>query len=138
MNRVNNIMANVLQQLDEAAVDDLALDGLGGEEGGEPDIADPQPGGDQAPPDQTPAPMTSKGEEYLLKLAYLALFFTPKEDEMIQIKNAFEASGIHSEKDIQAEKGETIQTVKNMLVNYLGSNNTTQIADELNDIEGLR
>jgi hypothetical protein len=135
MKRTEQLMLNVIRQLDEAAVDDFAMGELGAEgDTAEGDITEPDP--EQAPPEEEPAPLTSKGEEYLLKLAYLALLYTPKEEEMMSIKNTFEASGIHDETAIKAEDPESVANTKNLIVNILGANDTTQIANDLNEIEG--
>lgn len=134
MKRVDDIFKKAFLQLEQSNLDALAQQAAGGGEGGEPDITQPQEGGDQAPPEEKPAPLTSKGEEYLLKLAYLALLYTPKEEEMLQIKNTFEQSGIHDETSIQAEDPQTIEDTKSILVNVLGMNNNTAIANQLNQI----
>ena len=120
---------NVLKQayilLEQDIPDDLELEQ-------EPDIAQPDP--DAAQEQGTPAPLTSKGEEFLLKMAYLSLLYTPKDDEMMQIKETFEASGIHDENDIQAEAPESIRSVKSIITNILGTNDTTAVANELQQI----
>lgn len=129
MKKVDKILREAFLQLEQGAeeLDQLQQDGGG-------DIAEPQEAeGDQKP--EGAAPLTSKGEEYLLKLAYLALLFTPKEDEMMQIKNTFESSGIHDETSIQAETPKSISDTKNILVNILSSNNTTALADQLNQVQ---
>lgn len=131
MRKVDKLLRETYMYLEQGAEE---MDVPGDMGGGQPDIAEPQPGGDQAQPDQKPAPLTTKGEEYLLKLAYLALLYTPKDDEMMQVKNTFEASGIHDETAIRAEEPQTIADTKNILVNILGPNNTTAIADDLNEI----
>lgn len=87
-----------------------------------------------APAQEAPQPLTSKGEEYLCKMAYLALLYTPKNDEIMRIKNMFEQAGIHDENAIQAEQPEIIQSVKDIITNILGTNNSSDIADKLNDI----
>jgi|GEM_PF-3778355 len=137
MKKVDAIIKHTLKQLTEQAEEPATPQGEGGqpapEQGGSITEPDPEQAG---APEGEPAPLTSKGEEYLLKLAYLALLYTPKDDEMMQIKNTFEASGIHDENSIRAEDPQTIQDTKNILVNVLGANNTTRIADQLNDIEG--
>lgn len=127
---IEQALLNIIEQDEQMPDADMISDG-------EQDIAQPDP--EQAgAPEGKPAPLTSKGEEYLLKLAYLALLYTPKDDEMMQIKNTFEASGIHDENSIRAEEPQTVQDTKNILVNMLGANNTTRIADDLNDIRGLQ
>jgi len=130
MKRVDDIFRKTFLQL-EQGLEDLAKQSADMDD---PDIAEPQEDGDQAPPDQKPAPLTSKGEEYLLKLAYLALLYTPKEEEMIQIKNTFESTGIHDETSIQAENPQSIEDTKNILVNILGMNNNTSVEQQLNKI----
>jgi hypothetical protein len=137
MNKVDSLIReayrNLVSEEGPGGVEDLAQQGMGVDPS--EDIAAPDP--EQAGvPDEKPAPLTSKGEEYLLKLAYLALLYTPKEAEMLQIKNTFESSGIHDETAIRAEEPETIANVKNILVNLIGSNDSTQIADQLNDLPG--
>jgi hypothetical protein len=94
-----------------------------------PQEAPPAPGADK------PLPLTSKGEEYLCKMAYLALLYTPKGDEVMRIKNMFEQAGIHDENAIQAEQPEIIQSVKDIITNILGTNNSSDIADKLNTVE---
>lgn len=97
----------------------------------EQDITVPQ----EAPPEpDKPQPLTSKGEEYLCKMAYLALLYTPKNEEIMRIKNMFEQAGIHDETAIQAEQPNTIQSVKDIITNILGTNNSTDIATKLNQI----
>jgi hypothetical protein len=134
MKKVDQIIEHALRNLVEQGGEEPEMPEQGG---GAPegDITQPDPEQAGAPPEK-PAPLTSKGEEYLLKLAYLALLYTPKDDEMMQIKNTFESSGIHDENAIRAEEPQSIQDVKNILVNVLGANNTTRIADQLNDMEG--
>lgn len=114
---------------------DLAQAGAAGgaPSGAGGDITTPQPGAGAQ--EGKPAPLTSKGEEYLLKMAYLALLYTPKDDEMMQIKNMFESAGIHDENAIQAEQPETIEAVKNVITNVLGTNNTTDIANQLSQVQ---
>lgn len=132
MKRVDDIFKKAFLQLEQGqGLEDFAQQGAGMED---QDITKPQPGGDQGPQQGKPAPLTSKGEEYLLKLAYLALLFTPKEDEMIQIKNTFETSGIHDETSIQAENPQSIEDAKNILVNILGMNNNSSVKTQLNQI----
>lgn len=131
MKRVDAIFRKAFLQLEQtSSLEDIAKQSAGIED---QDITTPQ-GGDQAPPEGKPAPLTSKGEEYLLKLAYLALLYTPKEEEMIQLKNTFESSGIHDETSIQAENPQTIEDTKNILVNILGMNNNTSVENQLNQI----
>lgn len=130
MKRVDQIFKNTFLRLEQ----DSSVEQMMQDEGGERDITKPQPGGDQGVPEDKPAPLTSKGEEYLLKLAYLALLYTPKEDEIIQIKNTFESSGIHDETSIQAESPQTIEDTKNILVNILGMGNNTSVSKQLNSI----
>jgi hypothetical protein len=131
MKKVDQILLNAILQLEQTSeIEKLAQQTVGDDK----DITKPSPDGDQAPPEGAPAPLTSKGEEYLLKLAYLALLYTPKEEEMIQIKNTFESSGIHDETSIQAENPQTIEDTKNILVNILGMNNNTSVENQLNQI----
>jgi len=129
MKRVHAILERALLQLEGG---DSELESMMQDQG---DITEPDP--EQAgEPEGKPAPLTSKGEEYLLKLVYLALFYTPKDEDLIQLKNTFEASGIHDETAIRAEEPNSIADVKNILVNILGTNNTTNVANQLNQIEG--
>lgn len=131
MRKVDAIFKKAFLQLEQGS----ELEQIAQQSGGtDQDITKPQPGGDQAPPGGKPAPLTSKGEEYLLKLAYLALLYTPKEEEMIQIKNTFESSGIHDETSIQAETPQTIEDTKSILVNILGMNNNSSVENQLNKI----
>ena len=105
---------------------------MGGDMAGlEKDITVPE-----GPPaeESKPQPLTSKGEEYLCKMAYLALLYTPKDDEVMRIKNMFEQAGIHDETAIQAEQPETVQSVKDIITNILGTNNTTDLANQLNQV----
>jgi hypothetical protein len=46
----------------------------------------------------------------------------------------FEQAGIHDENAIQAEQPEIIQSVKDIITNILGTNNSSDIQDKLNEI----
>lgn len=97
----------------------------------QPDIAAPSPDAHQP---EEPQPLTSKGEEFLVKLAYLALLYTPKDDEVMSIKNSFESAGINSENDIQSINPESIKAAKDIITQTITTDNATDIASDLNKI----
>lgn len=106
---------------------------------------DPNQGGDIAQPSvdgttgQEPVaqPMTSKGEEFLVKLAYLALLYTPKDEEIMRIKSMFESAGIQSENDIRAEDSQSVTNAKNIISQVVTGDNSSTISDDLNSINDV-
>lgn len=98
----------------------------------QPDIAAPDP--NAPPPEESPQPMTSKGEEFLVKLAYLALLYTPKDDEVMNLKSAFESAGISSENDIRSNDPESIKKAKDIITSTVTTDNASDVAADLNTI----